>query len=92
MSGVGTEMGSSATGGGFFSFEHVTLGGGSSDKADEPCLLPPGVRVQRIWLETQNPEDKADWLGSLLSIQTSRWVILICIITYITHRLLSVHF
>ncbi|VDL99375.1 unnamed protein product [Schistocephalus solidus] len=44
---------------------------GPAEAAVEPSL-PPGANIQRIWFEASSPEEKADWMASLLSIQTSR--------------------
>nr|VZI26119.1 unnamed protein product [Spirometra erinaceieuropaei] len=48
-----------------------TLTGPVEAAAVEPSL-PPGANIQRIWFEASNPEEKADWMASLISIQTSR--------------------
>ncbi|TGZ65167.1 hypothetical protein CRM22_006005 [Opisthorchis felineus] len=34
--------------------------------------FPPGSQVRRIWLAFRTPEEKADWMASLLSIQWHR--------------------
>ncbi|VDK49510.1 unnamed protein product [Dibothriocephalus latus] len=44
---------------------------GPAEATAEPSL-PPGANIQRIWFEAPSPEEKADWMASLLSIQTSR--------------------
>lgn len=37
---------------------------------------PQGVQFHYLHLEAPNPEEKADWMASLLSVATSRLVVL----------------